>query len=154
MSQKDRDRLKVLHEVERGHLTQPQAGAQLKLIPRSGMGADVGSSTPSRGGRRELASVAGPGLATEDSRSGAGESGEAGPAGVSRLWTHAGDRVSSRAARAGGEQGDAAAVADRSGGVEAEAAAGGGGARVASAAGLPASLFSWPPQRRDTSPGK
>jgi DNA-binding Lrp family transcriptional regulator len=34
MSQKDRDRLKVLHEVERGHLTQPQAGAQLKLSAR------------------------------------------------------------------------------------------------------------------------
>ncbi len=34
MSPKDRDRLKVLHEVERGHLTQPQAGAQLKLSGR------------------------------------------------------------------------------------------------------------------------
>ena len=34
MSQKDRDRLKVLHEVERGHLRQPQAGAQLKLSAR------------------------------------------------------------------------------------------------------------------------
>jgi len=34
MSQKDRDRLKVLHEVERGHLTQKQAGVQLKLSER------------------------------------------------------------------------------------------------------------------------
>ena len=34
MSQKDRDRLKVLHEVERGHLTQPQGGTQLKLSGR------------------------------------------------------------------------------------------------------------------------
>jgi DNA-binding Lrp family transcriptional regulator len=34
MSQKDRDRLKVLHEVEKGHLTQKQAGVQLKLSER------------------------------------------------------------------------------------------------------------------------
>ena len=34
MSQKDRDRLKVLHEAERGHLTQKQAGGQLKLSER------------------------------------------------------------------------------------------------------------------------
>jgi len=34
MSQKDRDRLKVLHEAEKGHLTQKQAGAQLKLSER------------------------------------------------------------------------------------------------------------------------
>lgn len=34
MSQKERDRLKVLHEVERGHLTQQQAAAQLGLTDR------------------------------------------------------------------------------------------------------------------------
>jgi len=34
MSQKDRDRLKVLHEAESGHLTQKQAGAQLNLSER------------------------------------------------------------------------------------------------------------------------
>ena len=34
MSQKDRDRLKVLHEVEKGQLTQKQAGMQLKLSER------------------------------------------------------------------------------------------------------------------------
>jgi len=34
MSQKDRDRLKVLHEVQKGHLTQKQAGMQLKLSER------------------------------------------------------------------------------------------------------------------------
>ena len=34
MSQKDRDRLKVLHEVEKGQLTQKQAGVQLKLSER------------------------------------------------------------------------------------------------------------------------
>ena len=34
MSQKDRDRLQVLHEVEKGQLTQKQAGVQLKLSER------------------------------------------------------------------------------------------------------------------------
>ena len=34
MRQKDRDRLKVLHEAEKGHLTQKQAGAELKLSER------------------------------------------------------------------------------------------------------------------------
>src|SRR3989442_3849630 len=34
MSQRDRDRLKVLHEAEKGHITQKQAGEQLKLSDR------------------------------------------------------------------------------------------------------------------------
>src|SRR6266702_2486934 len=34
MSQRERDRLKVLHEAEKGHVTQKQAGAQLKLSER------------------------------------------------------------------------------------------------------------------------
>ncbi len=34
MSQKDRDRLKELHEAERGHITQKQAGERLKLSER------------------------------------------------------------------------------------------------------------------------
>jgi transposase len=34
MSQRERDRLKVLHEAEKGHLTQKQAGEQLKLSER------------------------------------------------------------------------------------------------------------------------
>lgn len=34
MSQRDRDRLKVLHEAERGHITQKQAGERLKLSER------------------------------------------------------------------------------------------------------------------------
>src|SRR2546428_5340328 len=34
MSQRDRDRLKVLHEAEKGHVTQKQAGEQLKLRDR------------------------------------------------------------------------------------------------------------------------
>ena len=34
MSQRERDRLKVLHEAEKGHLTQKQAGVQLKVSER------------------------------------------------------------------------------------------------------------------------
>src|SRR2546426_8093212 len=34
MTQRDRDRLKVLHEAEKGHLTQRQAGERLKLSER------------------------------------------------------------------------------------------------------------------------
>src|SRR5450759_4586360 len=34
MSQRERDRLQVLHEVKKGHLTQKQAGGQLKLSER------------------------------------------------------------------------------------------------------------------------
>jgi len=34
MSARDRDRLKVSHEAERGHLTQKQAGVQLKVSER------------------------------------------------------------------------------------------------------------------------
>src|SRR5437899_2991413 len=34
MSQRDRERLKVLHEAEKGHLTQRQAGERLKLSER------------------------------------------------------------------------------------------------------------------------
>ncbi len=34
LSQKERDRLKVLHEVEQGHLTQVEAGRQLSVTDR------------------------------------------------------------------------------------------------------------------------
>jgi hypothetical protein len=34
LTQDDRDRLKVLHEVRRGHITQRQAAVQLKLTDR------------------------------------------------------------------------------------------------------------------------
>ena len=34
MSQKDRERLKVLHEVRKGHITQVQAGKELGITPR------------------------------------------------------------------------------------------------------------------------
>jgi DNA-binding Lrp family transcriptional regulator len=34
MTGKDRERLKVLHEVRKRHITQPQAGAELGISPR------------------------------------------------------------------------------------------------------------------------
>ena len=34
LSTRDRDRLKVLHEVKQGHLTQREAGEQLKVTDR------------------------------------------------------------------------------------------------------------------------
>src|SRR5438105_11250277 len=34
LTRKDRDRLKVLHEVEKGHITQRQGAEQLKLTDR------------------------------------------------------------------------------------------------------------------------
>jgi len=34
MSRKDRDRLKVLHEVRKQHITQVQAGKELAISPR------------------------------------------------------------------------------------------------------------------------
>src|SRR5712692_45332 len=34
LTQQDRDRLKVLHEVQKGHITQRQAAGQLKLSDR------------------------------------------------------------------------------------------------------------------------
>jgi len=34
LSKRDRDRLKVLHELRKGHITQRQAGEQLKLTER------------------------------------------------------------------------------------------------------------------------
>lgn len=34
LSREDRDRLKVLHEVRRGHITQAEAGKQLRLSER------------------------------------------------------------------------------------------------------------------------
>ncbi len=34
LSSKDRDRLKVLHEVKQGHVTQKEAGEQLQLSDR------------------------------------------------------------------------------------------------------------------------
>ena len=90
MSARDRDRLKVLHEAEKGHLTQKQAGVQLKvserwvrkLVGRLRKEGDGGILHRLRGG-----------LEAEAERDGAGESGATGEAGVLRLWADAGGRV-------------------------------------------------------------
>src|SRR5207247_4157021 len=61
---------------------------------------------------------------------------EAGAGEVQRLWTHAGLRVPGEGPPSGGEQGDAATVADRGRAAAGEAAESGRGARVAAAAEL------------------
>jgi len=68
MNRRDRDRLKVLHGVEKGHLTQKQAGMKLKLIPQAGMAAEypaekhqVKMSKESRLGDRKMLMEAGVG---------------------------------------------------------------------------------------------
>jgi hypothetical protein len=68
MNRRDRDRLKVLHGVEKGHLTQKQAGMQLNPIPQSGMAAEyraekhqVKMSKESRLGDRKMLMEAGVG---------------------------------------------------------------------------------------------
>jgi hypothetical protein len=60
LSSEDRDRLKVLHEVERGHLTQGEAGQQLrvserwirKLLARIRRQGDAGGCTDCEVGRQ------------------------------------------------------------------------------------------------------
>jgi len=90
MNQRDRGRLKVLHEVEKGRLTQKQAGVQLKLIPQSGMGAGSSEASGEGGRRRDSAWAAGAGIEAAYCRGGTGEGGAVGEAGVSRLWADAG----------------------------------------------------------------
>src|SRR5881398_4064261 len=91
LSTKDRDRLKVLHEVKRKHLTQRAAARQLgisdrwvrKLLVRVRKGGDGGIVHRGRGRRsnRRLPES----LRHQNAEAGAGE--------VPRLWTHAGLRV-------------------------------------------------------------
>ncbi len=60
LSREDRERLKVLHEVRRGHITQGEGGRQLgvserrvrKLLGRVGKEGDAGSFTDCAGSRR------------------------------------------------------------------------------------------------------
>ena len=52
---RDRDRLKVLHKAERGHLTQPQAGGQLGLNERAAHPkGPTCSASPRSSARRNL----------------------------------------------------------------------------------------------------
>src|SRR5881392_2287419 len=81
--------------------------------------------------RRDRASGAGASVEPALAREPAHQNAEAGAGEVQRIWTHAGLRVLGEGPRGGGEQGDAAAVADRSRAAAGEAAEGGGGACVA-----------------------
>ena len=56
MSTKERDRLKVLHEVKKRYITQKRAGAELGLSERRIRGPErvSGSNPPDMGGRQRL----------------------------------------------------------------------------------------------------
>ena len=123
MSGKDRDRLKVLHEVRKGHLTQRQGGGQLrvterwvrKLIGRMRKEGDGGILHRLRGraSNRKIA---------EKTRQKAVQL-------VRTRYRGFGPTLASeylgKRDRGEGEQGDAATVADGGRGVEEEEAAGG-----------------------------
>src|SRR5207237_655185 len=89
-------------------------------------------------GRRPGRGASGAGAGVEPAPAGkrAHQNAEAGAGKVPRLRAHAGLRVPGQEPPSGGEQGDAAAVADRGGAAAGEAAEGGGGARVATATEL------------------
>jgi hypothetical protein len=56
MSERERERLKVLHEVERGHLTQVEAGWRLKLSVRQ-VNADLPEGGAPNPGHRRCGTV-------------------------------------------------------------------------------------------------
>ena len=56
MSARDRDRLKVLHEVGEGHLTQKQGGRAVR--GDGALGAEAAGPDEEGGGRRDSASAA------------------------------------------------------------------------------------------------
>ena len=99
MSARDRDRLKVLHEVGKGHLTQKQGGEQLgvterwvrKLLARMRKEGDRGILHRLRAG-----------VESEDRGEDAAEGGEVGGEQVRGFWTDAGERVPGEA---GGDPG-------------------------------------------------
>src|SRR3989454_2905631 len=134
LSTKDRDRLKVLHEVKRKHLTQ-RAAARQPGDQRS-LGQKAAGPGEEGRGRRDRASGAGASVEPALAGKPAHPNAEAGAGEVPRLWTHAGLRVPGEGPPSGGEQGDAATVADRGRAAAGEAAESGRGARVAAAAEL------------------
>ncbi|MBI4463780.1 MAG: helix-turn-helix domain-containing protein [Acidobacteria bacterium] len=132
MSQKERDRLKVLHEANQRHLTQKQAAGQMgvserwvrKLLARMRKEGDRAVIHRLRGrcSNRKISEPVGEkavGLVRK-------EYGDFGP--------HAGQRVSGGAARDSGEPGDAAGRDDPRAVVEAPAGADQAGAHLAAAA--------------------
>ena len=105
MSQKDWDRLKVLHAAEKGLLAQKQAGLQLRLSERWVRKLLARLREEGRG--RDCAWAAGAGVEASAARGAAAESGETGEARVCRFRAHSSGGVSGRATRGAGEQGDA-----------------------------------------------
>src|SRR5206468_9930700 len=134
LSTKDRDRLKILHEVKRKHLTQRAAAQQLGVSDR--WVRELLRRVKKEGDRGVVHPGAGAGVEPAPAGKRAHQNAEAGAGKVPRLRAHAGLRVPGQEPPSGGEQGDAAAVADRGGAAAGEAAEGGGGARVATATEL------------------
>ncbi len=131
LSGKDRDRLKVLHEVRQGHITQRKASEQLgvsdrwlrKLLARLRQEGDRGIMHRLRGrtlNRRLAARIQVRAVKLVKARYS-----DFGP-------TLAAEYLEEQR-RAAGEPGDAAEMADRGQGVEGSEAACGGGAHVAAA---------------------
>ncbi len=130
LSQREQDRLKVLHQVEQGYLTQVEAGRRVqvsvrhlrRLLRRVRAEGDRGVVHRLRG-QPSLVVHPGPGAAA-----------------LRRLWAHAGQRAPG-ARWVAGQPGDAAAVDDRRRAVAVAPAAEAGGARLARARGPPSA--SW-----------
>ena len=132
LSQREQDRLKVLHQVEQGYLTQVgsgPAGAGERTPPAASAETGAGG-----GGQGRSASAAGAALEPEDSSGPPGAHPGPGAAALRRLWAHAGQRAPG-ARWVAGQPGDAAAVDDRRRAVAVAPAAEAGGARLARAAG-------------------
>src|SRR5262245_51389649 len=128
MSAKERDRLKVLHDVSKRHITQKQAAAELGLSVRWVRKLLVRQRTRGDGalrhGLRGRASNRKTPEAVKRTSRGTLPQEKAGQA-MARLRPHASDGRASRAARDPGEPGDAAPVADRGQVVAAPAGTGG-----------------------------
>src|SRR5947207_4503779 len=93
LSTKDRDRLKVLHEVKRKHLTQRAAAQQLGVSDR--WVRELLRRVKKEGGRRPGRGASGAGAGVEPAPAGkrAHQNAEAGAGKVPRLRAHAGLRV-------------------------------------------------------------
>src|SRR5262249_38929793 len=115
MSAKERDRLKVLHEVNKRHITQKQAAAELRLSVRWVRKLLMRQRT--RGDGALGHGLTGTSVESQNAGSGETTSGGAIPQekadqAMARLRPHAGGGRASRAAQDQGEPGDAAPVAD------------------------------------------
>ena len=130
LNAREREQLKVLHEVRQEHLTQVEAGQRLGLSDRQVRRLLVRVAEQGDGGvvHRLRGAAVEPGDRRLDPAAHSGSD----EAAVCRLRPHAGQRALG-ARRLGGEPRDVAQVDDRSGAVASVSAADPGGARLARA---------------------